>query len=857
MLFKVPKIIDTNKIVATIGSMVHLSIALKNAFFIKDLEVSISNYVTEETRIIKLYDSNITSITIPRYYGLSLLPELGRVTTVDNMSDGFPLSKDYPKINLRDDQLPFVKNILEAFKTKNDVIAQARTGCVDRDTEFLSTDGWKPIGDWNGEDVLQYDPILNRSTFVTPDEYIKLEAKTLWRFTTKYGLAQTLSDEHRVLYKDAWSGNLVTTNFVNIRRKHFNNVNGFTGSFLTTFTPTITTEFPLNEANLRVQIAVMADGYFGNKSNTVILRLKKQRKIDRIRKLLKDANIAYKEKLCNTVEGFHVFSFSAPLREKEYTIRWWKCSAAQLAIISNEVVFWDGNQKNQFYTSSKLSADFIQYAFTSIGKRASIHIQDRRGTYHYKSMEYTVAYTDRVWVGMTSSDTNTKCKITEVNTLDGFKYCFSVPSGYLVLRKDNNIFITGNSGKTVMALEIMRRLAGRTLVLVDQDSLVDQWIERAKQFLGIEDIGIAREGEFPEGKDLVIGMVQSLYNRKLPTSFTDQFKLLILDEVHSLGAENYHKVMTQFPARYRLGISATPDRRDALNRAIKAHLGPIAVSMESKHEQSYATIIDFPNVYEKEQSISKLPHKLHLAQRNNAERNSILVEAAYRMYGLNHDILMISESIEHLYIIQSMLKYRGIPEEEIQIIAGSGYIISARYQDKSSSNVTIDFFDSEGKDYTYFIEDKLIPKKKKIKIGSVQAKIILCTYKMFNKGVDVPRLSCGIELMSHEDIRQVHGRILRQKDGKNIPNWIMLREYKTQRLEFRLKSKLAYFLTEGNAKLYRWNPFTNESKYIKIPDMIKNIHININLLKSCDIATYITGESELIGMGSIRRVNAA
>ena len=39
--------------------------------------------------------------------------------------------------------------------------------------------------------------------------------------------------------------------------------------------------------------------------------------------------------------------------------------------------------------------------------------------------------------------------LTKYNTVDGFKYCFTVSTGMLVLRRNDRIFITGNCGKTL------------------------------------------------------------------------------------------------------------------------------------------------------------------------------------------------------------------------------------------------------------------------------------------------------------------------------------------------------------------------------------------------------------------------
>ena len=41
-------------------------------------------------------------------------------------------------------------------------------------------------------------------------------------------------------------------------------------------------------------------------------------------------------------------------------------------------------------------------------------------------------------------------------TKDGYKYCFTMPLGTLILRRNNKIFVTGNCGKTYMLLELSK-----------------------------------------------------------------------------------------------------------------------------------------------------------------------------------------------------------------------------------------------------------------------------------------------------------------------------------------------------------------------------------------------------------------
>jgi len=87
------------------------------------------------------------------------------------------------------------------------------------------------------------------------------------------------------------------------------------------------------------------------------------------------------------------------------------------------------------------------------------------------------------------------------------------------------------AGKTVMALKIISELKKKTLVIVHKEFLLQQWTERINQFLPTAKVGkIQGDMIDVEGKDIVIGMLQSISMRDYPTSLFQNFGLTILDE---------------------------------------------------------------------------------------------------------------------------------------------------------------------------------------------------------------------------------------------------------------------------------------------------------------------------------------
>lgn len=340
---------------------------------------------------------------------------------------------------------------------KNIVALTGSAGCVDCDTEYFNGTEWKRISEYiEGDDVLQYD-INKKGELVKPSQYHKYESDYLWHFKTKYGLDQCLSDEHEVYYITS-KNNLYHKSFEKFRENH--SENGFLGKFITTF------EYegkglPYSEWEIRLKVAIKADGSFKSKKYKPFdcyINIKKQRKKERIEYLLNKNNIDYE--ILTGAEGYSVYKFYYEDNEKTFTSKWYNCSKEQFEIIYDEIFYWDGDfcKKNRWFSSIKSDADFIQFVGTVCGYRAAIDVQDRvdqkyttaNKIYIGKSLEYMVNFTRRTLISLCTDirEDHTITPINKYKTLDGYKYCFTVPSGMLVLRRKDRIFITGNCGKT-------------------------------------------------------------------------------------------------------------------------------------------------------------------------------------------------------------------------------------------------------------------------------------------------------------------------------------------------------------------------------------------------------------------------
>lgn len=328
-------------------------------------------------------------------------------------------------------------------------------GCVDSETEYFNGKEWKNISQYSdGEMVLQYN-MDRTASLVVPSKYHKYECSKFWKLKSAYGVDQCVSDEHNIVYETS-KGNIQKKNILEVINMHSEALHGFSGKFITTFGYS-GDGIDLSDDEIRVMCAVVCDGSFFGRlktKNRCRINIKKKRKQDRLRILLKNANIQYEEHKWNPKDKEYTsFVFDAPVVTKEFDSYWYNCSSSQLMIITDEVLHWDGSvteKRKSFSTCIKQTADFIQFAFSSCGYRSYIYEYDRvgsqRGEYTRKSKEYHVSVTKQT--KPTIFNCKNKIDIENVETGDGYKYCFTVPSGMLVLRRHGSINITGNSGKS-------------------------------------------------------------------------------------------------------------------------------------------------------------------------------------------------------------------------------------------------------------------------------------------------------------------------------------------------------------------------------------------------------------------------
>lgn len=305
-------------------------------------------------------------------------------------------------------------------------------------------------------------------------------------------------------------------------------------------------------------------------------------------------------------------------------------------------------------------------------------------------------------------------------------------------------------GKTVMALKILELLKVKTLILVHKEFLMNQWIDRIKEYLPTARIG-SIQGKVLDihRKDIVLAMIQSLSDprkdKDYPVDIFQTFGLVIADECHHLAARQFCRSLAKYPIRYTLGLSATPNRADNLQRVFKYYLGEIVykdaeiiktaedIALDHIPDSTVEIYIYRNNDYKyckEELNFKKKPNVVTMKS-NVAEcerRTRFLLSFLPRLIQEGRNILLLSCRREHIFQMEKWINEMAIPECNVGLYLGG-------------------------------------MKQEDLDISATR-RVVIATYNMAEEAFDCKALNTLIYATPHNNIEQAVGRVLREEKKK-------------------------------------------------------------------------------------------
>lgn len=332
--------------------------------------------------------------------------------------------------------------------------------CVDGNTEFFNGIAWKKIRDYScGEGVLTYYP-EGVSKVEVPQRYAEAPANEPFyqyisnTFDICMGASQTIA------YYDPKKGCFIQKmSCGKIFEKWQNDINGFRGRIPLTFK--LDEKVDIDENLLRVAVMINADGSCQYKTvdgEAVVVRVYKDRKIKRCRQLLANAGISYKETIVWTRKMPGVsFKFRFPFNPKHFPKEWIYLSMDNKKAFLDELPYWDGSvvtcdmpsyngtdksaTARLYWSSKKDDIDLVQMIAHSCGSSASIRKDSR-----YKQINYRLSLKKAIFSRLAKKNPDPRLFTTgefEKVRADK-KYCLETTSGFVVLRRNDRIFIAGS-----------------------------------------------------------------------------------------------------------------------------------------------------------------------------------------------------------------------------------------------------------------------------------------------------------------------------------------------------------------------------------------------------------------------------
>lgn len=140
-------------------------------------------------------------------------------------------------------------------------------------------------------------------------------------------------------------------------------------------------------------------------------------------------------------------------------------------------------------------------------------------------------------------------------------------------------------GKSILGIYIAYALKQKTLILVNKDDLVTGWRKDIDMcFSGKANVGLIKAKSRIVGQHFTIATIQTLSRMTSEefNKYSSEFGLVIIDECHHLGAEIFNKVLGKFNSPYKIGLTATPERADNLDKVFNLYLGDYAYVQDKK-----------------------------------------------------------------------------------------------------------------------------------------------------------------------------------------------------------------------------------------------------------------------------------
>ncbi len=312
-----------------------------------------------------------------------------------------------------------------------------------------------------------------------------------------------------------------------------------------------------------------------------------------------------------------------------------------------------------------------------------------------------------------------------------------------ILEKDFYVLAAPTAfGKTVTALAIIAQRNVPTLILTHRSPLLQQWLSQCINFLGLPKKEIGRyAGATKRLKGKVdIASLQALARldenvlRELLTPYVH----IVVDECHHISAVTFERVLSLSRARYILGISATPYRKDGHHPIIFMQCGFACCRPQERAEEQTASRTVIVRETPTHLPAFDKPQFNDIAQViiSDTVRTQLILDDLRKVLNAGRTPIVVTERKEHLQHLADAIRQWDCT---VEILVGG---MSPKKQREALSR----FRNASG------------------------PRLLLATGKLLGEGFDEPSLDTlflTFPISWHGSLAQYVGRLHRQYEGKN------------------------------------------------------------------------------------------
>jgi superfamily II DNA or RNA helicase len=299
---------------------------------------------------------------------------------------------------------------------------------------------------------------------------------------------------------------------------------------------------------------------------------------------------------------------------------------------------------------------------------------------------------------------------------------------------------------TVMGTAVTAIIRQKTLILASQrdwlmgfkETYIGSDTQKPLTNLNPKRIKLCKTLKDFEDHDICLATVQTFYSpggENLLRKIRDMFGVVLVDEVHTSAADKYAQIVAKINARYFIGFSGTPTRKDTKEVLMENIIGEVFYSMETKRQKPRVRLTR--TGFSRSSGRGVTPWVRLVSQlENDKKRIKVIAQQAIKDVANGHMVLIPVAQVKPIKKIVDMINKL------------------------SGKTLAYAFTGSLKKE----LRDSYIQKARDYKI-----KILVGTQKILSVGINIPRASCLYETVMSSNLQNAEqrmARVLTPMDGK-------------------------------------------------------------------------------------------